>query len=360
MIGVPSAAASPSMGTLPAATPAGESVGAAEAAATAPGGTAHNEAGARAAASQAQSPAIRQVEAEPRHGTLRDFAALLLESTDTLAAPSDAQTAVRGTGHTPDAVDAAALPDQLLALLDGAWMQPAAPPAAAPAPAPPSAGVVQPPFAGAMVPVAGVPGASAAASAEVALPAMAPVTAEAAPTAAFPPELAARDPVADANGPPAGLSALLPAAPVSPAPRAIAAPVLTVPADPQAGFDDGFGARLVWMAGQRLGHAEIRLNPEHLGPIDVRVQVEGSQVTAEFQSGHAAVRQAIEASLPRLRELLEQQGMQLGQADVGQRQAGSGQPGRQDGETQSPVAGAASPQAAVPPSRSRGLVDEYA
>ncbi len=103
--------------------------------------------------------------------------------------------------------------------------------------------------------------------------------------------------------------------------RAEAAPLLpplAVPADPGAGFDDGLGTRIAWMADQRMGHAEIRLNPEHAGPIDVRVDLDGDRVDARFHSASAEVRQALEASLPRLRELLGQHGLELGQADVGQ------------------------------------------
>ncbi|WP_202843569.1 flagellar hook-length control protein FliK [Luteimonas saliphila] len=141
-------------------------------------------------------------------------------------------------------------------------------------------------------------------------------------------------------------------------------PPLPMPAHPDAGFDDGFGQRIAWMADQRIGHAEIRLNPEQVGPIDVRVQLDGDQVRAEFHSAHAEVRQAIEASLPRLRELLGQHGLQLGQADVGQRQAGQdGSTPRRDaaaGAGGDARAGEDAPQSAQTHLRLRGLLDEYA
>lgn len=108
------------------------------------------------------------------------------------------------------------------------------------------------------------------------------------------------------------LSALPPTAP------------LALPANPDAGFDDGFGSRIAWMAEQRVGHAQIRLNPEHVGPIEVRVQLDGDRVSAQFSSVHAEVRQAIEASMPRLRDMLGQHGLQLGQADVGKGDSGRG------------------------------------
>src|SRR5690606_20322342 len=110
----------------------------------------------------------------------------------------------------------------------------------------------------------------------------------------------------------------LPALPTAVArPPTVALPPLAMPANPAAGFDDGFGERIVWMVDQRLGHAEIRLNPEHLGPIDIRVELDGDVVRAGFHSARPEVLEAIEATLPRLRELLGQHGMQLGQSQHG-------------------------------------------
>jgi flagellar hook-length control protein FliK len=141
---------------------------------------------------------------------------------------------------------------------------------------------------------------------------------------------------------------------------------LALPADPDAGFDDGFGTRLAWMAEQRLGHAQIRLNPEHLGPLEIRVQLDGDRLNAQFGSIHAEVRQAIEASLPRLRDMLGQHGLQLGQADVGHGH-GHGQSGRREGDPRfggghDPTREAElDPRLATMPIRAaRGLLDEYA
>ncbi|TAA45288.1 flagellar hook-length control protein FliK [Pseudoxanthomonas winnipegensis] len=152
--------------------------------------------------------------------------------------------------------------------------------------------------------------------------------------------------------------------------NAVTATPMSMPAQLDDGFDDSFGTRIAWMAEQKLGHAEIRLNPEHAGPIDVRIQLDGTQVNAAFHSANADVRQALEASLPRLRDLLGQQGLQLGNADIGQRQQ-SGQQQDQGAAPRSPGQsfgsdafgnGRATAQASVAPVvvRSRGLLDEYA
>lgn len=141
----------------------------------------------------------------------------------------------------------------------------------------------------------------------------------------------------------------------------LAAPI-ALPTDIDAGFDDGFGARIGWLADQRIGHAEIRLNPEHLGAIDVRLQIDGSKVSAEFQSAHADVRHALESSVGRLREMLGQQGLQLSHADVGQGRGG------EHGERAATARGedlqdhdASLGEHPMPrPVLSRGLLDEYA
>lgn len=131
------------------------------------------------------------------------------------------------------------------------------------------------------------------------------------------------------------------------------------------GFDQAIGARLGWLADQKIGHAHIRLSPDDMGPVDVRLQLNGDKVHASFSSPHVDVRQALESSLPRLRELLGEQGFQLAHADVGHQApggdgnasgqaAGGGMAG--DGEPSPGDASVSSAQLI----RQRGLLDAYA
>ena len=169
---------------------------------------------------------------------------------------------------------------------------------------------------------------------------------------------------ASATAPINALQSLAGVQPTSTPAAPLAAPVLTQPDDPANGYDDGFSGHVTWLAGQRIGQAEIRVVPEHLGTIDIRLQMDGSNVRAEFHSTQPEVRQALEASLPRLREMLGQHGLQLahagvGQGQGGQRQSGDGtpQPGHAGGLTLPDEAG--SP---LPPDfrRARSLLDVYA
>ena len=189
-----------------------------------------------------------------------------------------------------------------------------------------------------------------------------------APGALLPPmpELASSGPGPEADpGATAGLLAgQAPAAPPRSAilPPALAAP-LPMPADPEAGFDDAFGARIGWMAGQQIGRAEIRLNPEHLGVVDIRLDLDGSRVSVELASASHDVRQALEASLGRLRDMLEQQGLDLARADVGAGQR-DGHAGHSAATPERGPDGGAGGDRTAPedsvPLRRRGLLDEYA
>ncbi|MFN3397470.1 MAG: flagellar hook-length control protein FliK [Sulfurimicrobium sp.] len=99
-----------------------------------------------------------------------------------------------------------------------------------------------------------------------------------------------------------------------------------------AGWGDAVGQKLVWMAGQHQQVAELHLNPPHLGPMEVRLTINNDQVSAIFVSHQPSVREAIEAAMPRLREMFADSGMMLGNAMVSSdslpQQQNAGQEGR--------------------------------
>ena len=129
-----------------------------------------------------------------------------------------------------------------------------------------------------------------------------------------------------------------------------------------ADLDEAIGARVGWLAEQKIGHAHIRVTPNDLGPVEVKLQLDGDRIHATFSSSHAEVRQALENGLPRLREMLGEQGLQLAQADVGHRQSDSGS----SSGTAAANAGvdadddASMPATDVRTLQLRGLLDAYA
>ena len=152
----------------------------------------------------------------------------------------------------------------------------------------------------------------------------------------------------------------LPAAPLmAPHALAIASPVGS------HDFAQQLGQQVAWLGGQDIKQARIRLHPEELGSLDVKVSVQhGGQVDVSFAAQHPATVHALQQTLPQLDALLAQQGLSLGQAQVGQQSPGGG-----DANRQSPAAGTAGDPgdaaigevgAAPPTIGAVGLLDAFA
>jgi flagellar hook-length control protein FliK len=90
-----------------------------------------------------------------------------------------------------------------------------------------------------------------------------------------------------------------------------------------AAFGEDFSARIALLARGRVHSAELSLTPADLGPVSVSIELRGTDATLVFGAAHAATRAAIEDALPRLREMLDAQGLQLADARVGT-QTGNG------------------------------------
>jgi flagellar hook-length control protein FliK len=77
-----------------------------------------------------------------------------------------------------------------------------------------------------------------------------------------------------------------------------------------------------WMVNSRNITAEIRLDPPDLGGMNIKVNLSGDSASVSFvvQSQHA--RDALDQAVPRLREMLEEHGIELGQSSVQQDSAG--------------------------------------
>ncbi len=106
-------------------------------------------------------------------------------------------------------------------------------------------------------------------------------------------------------------------APVGAAHAAPATPtvVLNTPFG-QPDWDQALGERIQWLASQKVQGAQVKLNPANLGPMEVRIQMQNDQASIQFTSHHAVVREALEAALPRLRDMFEASGVQLVNVDV--------------------------------------------
>lgn len=122
-------------------------------------------------------------------------------------------------------------------------------------------------------------------------------------------------------------------------------------------FSRGMGERLLLLADRGLQSATVRLQPEHLGPMEIRIRVdEDGSAQVHFSAQHAQTRDALEHAIPRLRELFADQGLSLSQANVDAGRGGFAQ--RAFGPETPPWlrwggAGAAEPEPETPPSARR-------
>lgn len=75
-----------------------------------------------------------------------------------------------------------------------------------------------------------------------------------------------------------------------------------------------------WMVNQSNVLAEIRLDPPELGSMQVKVHMNGDAANVSFVVQSQQARDVLDQAVPRLKELLEEQGIQLGQSSVQQEQ----------------------------------------
>jgi len=100
-----------------------------------------------------------------------------------------------------------------------------------------------------------------------------------------------------------------------------------------------FGQHVIRLAIAGQPTAEIHLNPPDLGPIKVLIDMRGAETTLQFSAEHATTRDALEASLPRLREIFAAGGINLAHADVDDQPQPQSQRQSEAGFSQNPSGG---------------------
>ncbi|WP_161827909.1 flagellar hook-length control protein FliK [Steroidobacter agaridevorans] len=128
-----------------------------------------------------------------------------------------------------------------------------------------------------------------------------------------------------------------------------------------AQWADEIGSRMTMMVEQGKHTASLRLSPEHLGPLEVRITVNGDQASVQFGAAHVDTRNAIENALPRLREMFASQGLSLADANVSREPPRQQQNPTPQSSSSSSSFGGEDGAAAVSAAQVRlGLLDAYA
>jgi flagellar hook-length control protein FliK len=136
-------------------------------------------------------------------------------------------------------------------------------------------------------------------------------------------------------------------------------------------WDQQVGQKIVWMVAGEEQSASLTLNPPDLGPMQVVLSVTNDQASVAFSSHEPEVRQALQDALPRLREMMSDSGIALGNATVdagmpdgrqaqgGEQPRSGGGPARVGGGTTRPDADPL-PTTRVTTLGGRGAVDTFA
>jgi len=111
------------------------------------------------------------------------------------------------------------------------------------------------------------------------------------------------------------------------------------------------------LSNDKVQAATLRLSPEHLGPVEVHIDMQESNVNVSFTAAHAETRAALEQAMPQLRAVLAGAGLSLGQATVQQQARRESQNAnalaRAGGTADEPI------EAPVSVMRALGMIDEY-
>ena len=142
-------------------------------------------------------------------------------------------------------------------------------------------------------------------------------------------------------------------------------------------WDNQVGQKIVWMVAGKEQSASLTLNPPDMGPMQVVLSVTNDHATVTFSSATPEVRQALEDAMPKLREMMSESGIALGNASVNDGAAQQQQQAQDQGNGRNGRAGATGPvenvasgsaaeaeaKAAARPARTGelpGLVDTFA
>lgn len=95
------------------------------------------------------------------------------------------------------------------------------------------------------------------------------------------------------------------------------------------GWSEDLGAKITWLSHQKIGKAEISLHPAELGALDITIDHDHERITVSIVTRNDAARELLESSMPKLAELLRNNGLSLEQGTVSQ-QSNSGKQNNAD------------------------------
>lgn len=81
-------------------------------------------------------------------------------------------------------------------------------------------------------------------------------------------------------------------------------------------WGEALAEKTLLLVSQKGSSARLNLVPHNLGPLEIKLQLQGDSSSIEFVAHHAHTKETIETAIPRLREMFESGGLSLGDVNV--------------------------------------------
>lgn len=109
------------------------------------------------------------------------------------------------------------------------------------------------------------------------------------------------------------------------------------PQAPASQWGEAVGEKVALMFNSKLNSAEIRLDPPHLGKLEIQIQLKDDTATVVINTQHAQTRDLLDAASARLKEFLQEAGYSSVDVDVSHREQSmaQGESGQGEGGTAS-------------------------
>jgi flagellar hook-length control protein FliK len=134
-----------------------------------------------------------------------------------------------------------------------------------------------------------------------------------------------------------------------------------------ADFAQSVADRVSFAVDNNWGSTKLQVNPPQLGPIDLQISVQGDHAQVMMSTHSAVTREALESSLPKLKDMLSSQGFTQVSVDISQRsfqdRSAFSQPytwAKSGSQSSSVAAAVPAPSPSSAGSRSAGVLDAYA
>ena len=100
-------------------------------------------------------------------------------------------------------------------------------------------------------------------------------------------------------------------------------PLPAVPIE-HPGWEKSFVNNVSWMSNENVQTANIRISPSDLGPLEIKMTVKQDQLSLSINTHHALTRETLENAMPRLKEMLSNNGFNSVNVDVSGQQTNGG------------------------------------